>query len=432
MLDRTSAPSTIHIVGDPAPSFVLPSPYPTPEPSPSPAPSPSPYVLPAAPESPAKPKASPTPKPSPAVAPAPDNGPTVTIADGGIWVLDAADRSVRRVSDSTAFDVAGDRTLLARGMDVYEVPVSGGETVRRYTVASMSSGTFSNGYSVDLSRETITSIEAAPDGSAVIGATAPVVGPDVSSSSRTGSFALVDPTGAIKSRDITSDVEWSDDGSLLAVTDYRGIRALRPDGSTVWGPVAPPWKPFTRVTWAHDNQSLSGEGNGHRFHRYDIQAGRWDEIPTLWRHVDYGPDGRAIGQRLPPADWNGMTHPGVVVWDPASGGVTPFTPTGYDAVWSPGGSKVWMLDAPLTGKENGSRFSLRVYDAAAARIVIATLRDGLAFSRDDGGGPLTSLLPPQWATGDRYHGSPHRALLRAATVDCEHGGDRDAAGKGGR
>ena len=62
-------------------------------------------------------------------------------------------------------------------------------------------------------------------------------------------------------------------------------------------------------------------------------------------------------------------------------------------MWSPGGSKVWMLDAPLSGSDDGSRFSLRIYDAGAGRIMAVGLGDGLSFGREVNG-PMGSLPVP--------------------------------------
>jgi hypothetical protein len=304
---------------------------------------------------------------------------------------------VRRLADAGPFDVAGDNVLLTRGMSVYEVPAAGGEPVLRYTVPSLAGSSVT----IDPASEAITMIEAAPDGSAVVASLVPVLNADGQKVGATGGTALVDPTGAIRSRDLNGMVEWSDDGSLLAVADYRGLRALRPDGAVAWGPVAMGTPTPNRLTWAADNGSLAWEVDAHRLVRYDIASGGLQEIPALWRHIDFGPDGRAIGQRLPPPDWTGFTHPGVAVWDPATGAATPFTPGGYDAVWSPGGSKVWMLDAPLSGGDDGSHFSIRIYDAGAGRIMAVGLRGGLSFGReinDPRGGPPI----PGWAAGDRH------------------------------
>ncbi len=292
-------------------------------------------------------------------APQGDGGVLVPVTDSGLWAFDTVEGVLRRVGDVATFDVAGDTILYARGNEVFAAPMSGGSPQRRYALP-----------------DRIGYVLASPDGHVLA-----MVG---------NQTWLVDPTGRVVNNDMWADkAAWNRDGTLLAAQLGQNLRIYRPDGTLASGPTPIPRSPLMRLAWSPDNRYLIAEGDAHRFDRYELATGVWDQLPHVWRHADYGPDGRVAGQRLPGPGWTGFTHPGMVIWDPATGAVTNLRATGFEAVWAPSGTQLWTFDP------------LRPTGQPSALAVIGT--DGRArFTLDSGPGSRIYVGQPQWSGDGRY------------------------------
>jgi YD repeat-containing protein len=327
----------------------------------------------------------------------------IKVDSPGIWVVDVEGRSVRRLADLGPFDVAASTVLIGRGRSVWAVPVAGGAAVERYVVAAMASQPFAEGYHVDQSRQAITMLTAAPDGTAFVASTAPVVGPSGATGASTEDYRLVTPDGAVLPAQFqSSHAAWTDDGAALATYDSTGVRALRRDGSVAWGPVAVP-APIIQHLWVGpDGRSVAVAVDAERVQRYRVDAGAWDQVGPVWSDIDIGPDGRYVGQPTPPPNWDGRRPLGLVAWDPTTDGVSRLAATGSKPDWSPDGRALFAVDAPLTGADDGSHVSFRVRDASGAPVlsVDAVNRD-LRLAYDDNG-RTRSWPGPQWTSDGRY------------------------------
>ncbi len=344
-------------------------------------------------------------------------GTVLAVEQPGIWVVDLTTGSLRRIADAGPFDVAGDFILTARDRQVYATPVAGGDAVYRYDAPSQGNQQMSSGYTVDLSRESVEWIEAASDGSAVLGVFAPLVGPDGQTAGRNGTFSLVRPNGekVVPEHWLSTNFEWSPDGTKLALTSYAKVSmtdpptmtpttssppkstlvVVGPDGKTLHGPVqGPQVDGVTTLQWAGDGRALVTNAAGGGFNRFDLSSGTFQLLPGQASSLDVGPDGRIVASRYV------NNEPGVVLVDPVTGAITPFAKRGTDPRWSPDGRSVLLADASPT-KGAMPRSSFVVTDAGGLPRYTLTapenLRLGSAIRVTSDRYPA-----PQWAQAGRY------------------------------
>ena len=367
----TAEPTTTTIVGEliPETTTTVIAAAPTPAPAPAPA-----VPKPAAPATTAAPRPRQT-------APAPsgnDTGRVITFDQRGIYALDIEAGATTRLTDALPFDVAGRDVLTASGATVHTTPVSGGDRRELYTVADV---------------ERIDWLEATDDATAMLRISG-------------GSYRynkLVGPDGKVRVDDLPvgSEVEWSNDGSVLVTHNYQGVHGFRRTGERMWGPVAAPESIMKGVRVSHDGAFVAGEFNSHAVKLLDVAKSSWSDA-GVWRSVSFGPGPRLMGQPTPPPGWDGRTPLGIATWSVADGSTTPYCRTGSEPYWSPDGNHAVLLDAPVVGTFDGNNFSYRVRGPdGAARYTLSA--PGMSFGRDafvNNIGP--AVLGPQWTSDGRH------------------------------
>ena len=342
----------------------------------------------------------PPPAPSGSGAPPPAEPSTggAAVRSQGVYVLDAVSGSVRRLADRPyPFDVAGSSVLIAKGLDVYAAPVAGGDAVRRYR---MSKSPVFQDYAtkVDLSRERIVFLEAAPDGRATVTAGVPT---------RDGNgwminTRIVGPTGAVLLDNLdTHETEWSDDGERVALYDWRGISIHRADGTAVRTLAV---EDYRDLRWMADGSALLGVANsGAAVRRINTTSGATAAVAGLTEVADPGPGGRIAGVNSRSQAPDEFSSPGIGVYDPGTNATRPVVSSGSWTSWSLGGSRLAVLDRPVwrPGDPEGPRqWHLRVHSTGGAlqHKVMPAPGLSLPFVHERSG---PSWAGPQWS-GDRY------------------------------
>jgi hypothetical protein len=326
---------------------------------------------------------------------APGAGQVISLADAGLYALDTPSGHVTRLADVAVFDTVGDSVYFASGMTVYSVSPEGGSSTIVYRLPELIGNPgLAPGYGADTSKERITTFEASPDGHAVVTLTAPMTGPNGSDGSTVGRIFLLDPAGTPLAELQTSEVEWSRDGALLAVCDYRGLFALRANGTNAWGPVAmsPPW---AGLRWAPDASTIVAiNGSDSTIVRYTVASGAFDSVDAFQSNVDVGPDGRMIGdKRLVGGQRVGRT----AVYDPRDGSTSDFAYGVSQPNWSPDGSLVFVNGPLLNGRDDGNHLTLRVLHADASPDFTLAGPPTLEFKRPSTYGAGMSWPGPAWA-----------------------------------
>jgi hypothetical protein len=291
-----------------------------------------------------------------------------------VWVFDTQTGKGVRLTDPGPFDVVGRTVYFAHGTTVFEQPVVGGAASVKYDVAGPE----------------LNWLEMSPDGHAL----AQRVQPTPNGFSYVYS-TLVGPDGVPIVRDVDGlNVDWADDGSFFVVVDYHSVRAYKPDGALLWGPIESPAQMVRDVDISPDAKHVVAVfNNGYETYALNVASLTWVKVPNVRNDVSFSGDGSLGADAVPPAGYNGKDPTGCVVSDLA-GNVTPLTLHGFAPLLSPDGAR-----AVVQWTANGEELDIIRRDGTMELRLVHPL--GMSFGRDlNRGGAAYS----DWTEGPRWSG----------------------------
>jgi hypothetical protein len=311
----------------------------------------------------------------------------VNLSGAGVYVFDTVTGTARKAADVGPFDVDGSTLFVAHGNTVTSQPVAGGATSNTMTVAGATE---------------LKWIEVAPtDNVLTMWTSSAPNAPTVTYLHTT----LVNAGGAVVPTDLNEDrfVEWSPDGSYFVVHDYRGLRAIKADGTSLWGPIASPDEFPNDMEFSPDGAHILIAFGHDKTFSFDVVAKTWTAV-AVQGTVSFANNGRFAATPLTPAGWDGRNQLGTIISDLA-GHSEVLSKTGAEPELSPTGTLALVYDRPIGAVAyDDYEDTMRLVDLNGSVLYTLTHKASV-FGRDMarlGSTHGNRLEGPRWSADGRF------------------------------